>query len=116
MSNTINSNACSMLFYIAKSHTKLLIMVGKSVKLYYFVIIVIILFELSFQFQHGMARPLKQNNDEDDQHNINTNIVVIISSSSAHNKKVLEEINIPSLIFHSIHHFNQEKTCSLYFI
>lgn len=68
-------------------------MVGKSVKLYYFVIIVIILFELSFQFQHGMARPLKQHNDEDDQYNINTNSVVIISSSSAHNKKVLEEIN-----------------------
>jgi len=62
------------------------------VKLYYFVIIVIILFGLSFQFQHGMARPLQQHNDEDDQQNINTNSVVICSTS-AHNKKVLVEIN-----------------------
>jgi len=74
-------------------------MVGRLVKLYYFVIIVIILFGLIFQFQHGMARPLQQHNDEDQQ-NINTNSVVI-SSTSAHNKKViisrtrsvLEEIN-----------------------
>lgn len=59
-------------------------MVGSLVKLYYFAIIVIILFGLSFQFQHGMARPLQQHND--------TNSVVI-SSTSAHNKKLLEEIN-----------------------